>query len=139
MSPAQDPAFDPATVLDLVPTPNRAVRSERRGVALILWLPWQRPWWTRGLTRWLLPWRDERGFALDALGQEVWGACDGERSLEQIVETFAARHRLRFHEARIAVLQFLRVLVERKLVALVVPAGRASGTTVAGSEASVRP
>jgi len=56
---------------------------------------------------------------LDALGRQVFVACDGSRTTEQIVEEFAERHRLRFHEARLSVLTFLRSLVERNLVALV--------------------
>ncbi len=115
-------AFDPESLLDAVPTPNAAVRVERRGDALVLWVPLRQRWWTRGVCRWLLPLRTEKGYALDALGQEVWAACDGDRSLERIVEDFARRHRLRFHEARVAVLTFLRTLVERRLVALVGPA-----------------
>lgn len=120
-APARD-AFDAEALLDAVPTPNAAVRAERRGDAVVLWVPLQRRWYNQGAFRWLLPLRGEKGYALDRLGQEVWEACDGERTLERIVEDFARRHRVRFHEARVAVLTFLRTLVERRLVALVGPA-----------------
>lgn len=121
------PPLDPACVLDAVPTPNVLVRGERRGTTLVLWRPRPRTWWS-GLAALLLPWRDQKGFALDALGEEVWSACDGERSFEHIIEAFAERHRLRFHEARVPVAQFVRVLVERDLLSLVTPEGsRASG------------
>ncbi len=124
-------AFDSDALLDAVPTPNAAVRAERRGAAIVLWVPLQRRWWNRGVFRWLWPLREEKGYALDRLGQEVWEACDGARPLERIVEDFARRHRLRFHEARVAVLTFLRTLVERRLVALVGPA--AAGAAAPGS------
>jgi hypothetical protein len=119
VSTAGNATLEPEAVLDLVPTPNEAVRAERRGGALVLWVPLERPWWTRGALRLLLPLREARGFELDALGEEVWSSCDGERTLERIIEDFAARHRIRFHEGRVAVLTFLRSLVERRLIALV--------------------
>ena len=113
--------LDQSQLLDAVPVHNHAVRAERRANALLLWVPIQRRRWMLGPLSWLLPFRDEKGIALDALGQEVWQACDGKRRLEEIIEQFAEHHQLRFHEARLSVLQFFRSLVERNLVALVVP------------------
>jgi hypothetical protein len=112
------PTVDPARLLDLVPAANRAVRVERHGDQVVLFVPIRRRWWMHGPLSWLLPFRNEKGVALDRLGREVWEACNGERTLEQIVELFAERHRLRFHEARLSVTQFLRSLVERNLVIL---------------------
>lgn len=110
---------DPATLLDLVPVANGALRREQRGTRLILWVPIRRRWWMGPPLRWLLPFRSEKGVELDALGQQVFGACDGTRTTEQIIAEFAECHRLRFHEARLSVLSFLKSLSERKLVALV--------------------
>jgi hypothetical protein len=121
MKPALKGQLDQSQLLDAVPTHNQAVRSERRANALLLWVPIRRRGWMLGPLRWLLPFRDEKGIALDAVGQEVWQACDGKRRLEEIIEQFAEHHQLRFHEARLSVLQFVRSLVQRNLVALVVP------------------
>lgn len=115
-------SVDAGQVLDLVPTRNRAVREVMRAGALVLYTPVVWSWWLR-LLSWLLPLRRERGFALDALGEEVWRACDGERTVESIVEAFAARHRVRFHEARQAVLAFLKMLAERNLIAMLLERG----------------
>lgn len=101
------------------PTRNAAVRAERRGDALVLFVPLRQRWWNAGPVAWLLPMRRERGVALDTLGQEVWQACDGQRDLETMVEDFADRHRLGFHEARLTVMRFLRMLAQRKLLVLV--------------------
>jgi hypothetical protein len=111
--------FDPALLLLTVPAANGAVRAEPSGDGLLLWVPVRRRWWMGPPLGWLLPFRAERGIALDAIGREVWGACDGQRTTEQIIEAFAARHRLRFHEARLSVLTFLKSLVERNLIVLV--------------------
>lgn len=125
--------------LAAVPTPNGAVREQpphpasprsadrepeaaraaERGVTLFV--PLRRRWWSRGPVGWLLPLRTRRGVALDALGTRVWRACDGQRSVGQIVHDFADRQNLGFHEARLLVSTFLRQLTERSLLVLVFP------------------
>ena len=119
--PAETPLL-PARVLSAKPTRNSAVRVQSTTGGVVLFVPVARPAWLRVLS-WALPLRREKGFALDSLGQEVWLACDGSRSFEAIVLEFAARHQLRFHEARAMVAEFIRTLGERNLVALVVPGG----------------
>jgi hydroxyacyl-ACP dehydratase HTD2-like protein with hotdog domain len=116
-----EPQLDHTRLLDAVPRRNDAVRVEPRGAGLLLWVPLQRRWWTRGVFEWLLPLRKEKGIELDALGREVWEACDGQTTLEAIVESFAQHHRLRFHEARLSVGAFLALLLERRLMVMEVP------------------
>jgi hypothetical protein len=111
-----------AQLLEAVPTPNRAVRCETRGDSVLLWVPLRQRWWLQRTFGWLLPVRREKGISLDRIGSEVWRACDGEQTVEQIVAAFAGRHQLRFHEARAAVSEFLGSLVTRNLLVLVVPA-----------------
>jgi hypothetical protein len=115
------PALDPARLLDLVVVRNAAVRTEERAGQLVLWVPIEQRWWMGPPLSWLLPFRKEKGVELDALGREVFSECDGERRLEEIIERFAERHRVRFHEARQSVVHFLSLLFERKLVTLRVP------------------
>jgi Coenzyme PQQ synthesis protein D (PqqD) len=117
---ASKSALEQSRVLSTTPTQNSAVRVQATAKGVVLFVPVSQPAWLRALA-WALPLRREKGFALDALGKEVWLACDGSRSFEAIVVEFAARHQLRFHEARALVAQFVRTLSERKLVALVVP------------------
>jgi hypothetical protein len=117
--------IDHGQLLDAVPTVNRALRSEWKDGALVLWVPLRQRWWFH-LLGWLLPLRKERGIELDETGREVWLACDGERRLEQIIEEFADRHQLKFHEARLCIVAFLRSLAERNLLALVVPVSGAA-------------
>jgi Coenzyme PQQ synthesis protein D (PqqD) len=108
-------------MLDAVPVRNEAVRSETAAGELVLRVPLEPRWYLCPPVTWLLPVRRERAVALDRLGEEVWRACDGERTVEQIVEAFAARHHLRFHEARLSVMRFLQDLTRRGLVVMVVP------------------
>jgi hypothetical protein len=112
------PAVAPEVLLSLVPGQNQAIRVDVCDEGLIVWTKIRKRWWMGPPFGWFLPFRSEKGVALDGLGREVFEACDGQRSLESIIEEFAARHRLRFHEARISVTTFLRWLVERKVIYL---------------------
>lgn len=114
---------DPARLLEMVPILNRAVRTERTGRALMVYVPIRQRWWMKRPFRWVFPYREERGYALDQLGQEVWRACDGQRNIEEIVDRFARHHEIGFHEARAMILQFLQTLLQRNLVVLVMPEG----------------
>lgn len=113
-------AIDPDQLLDAVPVTNQSVRLEMRDDGMIVFLPLQRRWWMQPPFSWLMNYRTERGLALDSLGREVYEACDGQSTVESIIEAFAQRHQVRFHDARLSVLQFLRSLVQRNAVALVV-------------------
>jgi hypothetical protein len=115
-----------AQLLAAGPTPNSAVRCEARSDSVVLWVPLRQRWWLQRSLGWLLPVRREKGISLDRVGSEVWRACDGESTVEQIVVGFAERHQLRFHEARAAVSEFLGTLVTRNLLVLVVPASVAA-------------
>lgn len=108
-------------LLDAVAYANEAVREERRQGHLVLHVPIRKTWFNRPPISWILSYREERGFAVDQLGQFVWEACDGKQTVEQIIENFANLHQLRFHEARLAVTRFLQTLVERGLVVIVLP------------------
>jgi hypothetical protein len=45
--------------------------------------------------------------------------CDGKRTVEQMVDFFAAKYELSFHEARTAVSGHLKALVQRGALAMV--------------------
>jgi hypothetical protein len=122
MSPDINPSRSLATadLLDAVPVRNRAVECEREADSeLVLRVPLRRRWYMDPPVGWLFPFSRYRRVALDRLGKEVWQGCDGERTTESIVEGFAARHHLSFHEARLSVMQFLKDLTQRGLVVMV--------------------
>ena len=77
---------------------------------------------TTGLRRWLLriPERMERTIELDALGIDVLERCDGRTPVHDIVASMAESHQLDPLEAEQAVTAFLRMLIQRGVVAMVV-------------------
>jgi hypothetical protein len=114
-----DQSGEVGDILALVPGHNQAIRVELRDDGLIVWTRIQKRWWMGPPLGWLLPFRSEKGVALDVIGREVFEACDGKRSLECIIEEFAQRHRVRFYEAKQSVVTFVRWLLERKIIYLV--------------------
>ena len=109
----------PEKLLGGVPYRNRRVTLEENENGAVLWAPLRRRWWMRAPFNWIMSFSDKKGFRLDPVGLEVWKACDGERTIQQIINDFSREHRVSFHEARIAVMQFVQTLAKRELVAVV--------------------
>lgn len=109
-------------MLDAVPVRNERVRREAKGdEATVVFVPVRRRWYMGPPLSWLMSFSRERGVQLDKLGMEVWESCDGKRTTEEVIEEFAGRHHLTFHEARLSVMSFLRDLTRRGLVVMVRP------------------
>ena len=109
-----DTRFASAELLEAVPVPNTLTVVESADEReLVLSVPLQRRWYMGPPVSWVLPFSKCRRIALDRYGMEVWRECDGMRTAERIVERFANRHRLGFHEARMSVLTFMRELTRR--------------------------
>jgi hypothetical protein len=107
-------------MLAAVPVQNRSAECAKDTEnELHLRVPLRRRWYMSAPFSWAFPFRTHRGFSLDRLGREVWKACDGTRCVEEIVETFASKHHLSFHEARTAVSEFLKSLTQRGLIVIV--------------------
>ncbi|HUX03266.1 MAG: PqqD family protein [Phycisphaerae bacterium] len=112
-------ALTRSDLLDAVPVRNEKVSVEKgSGGGLVLGVPLRERWYMKPPIGWVMPFSRRRRVALDRLGMAVWETCDGRRTVEEVVEAFAARHHLTFHEARVSVEQFLRELVRRGLVVL---------------------
>jgi len=115
-----------ARMLRAVPVRNRAARVREHGEGLRITVQRRPPRWLVPPIRWVIRLRPEHTTELDGLGRRLWEDCDGQRSMEDLVEAFAARERLTFHEARVALTAQLRSLVERGAMALVYPEDEAA-------------
>ena len=117
-----------AGLLRARPVRNAAVEIERAETGVYLRIANVRPAWHRAPVSWVVPWRSHKRLALDALGAEIWRRCDGKTAVLELVHDFAKEHRVTFHEARVAVSQYLRTLIERGLIAM-----------AGGGEAALKP
>ena len=109
-----------ASFLQAVPYANEAMEVTRRsdGGSLVS-VPIPRPKYLVPPLTWLLPFSRQRRVELDQVGASVLGMCDGKRTVESMIEKFAADHKLSFREAQLPVTEFLRQLAQRGLVAIV--------------------
>jgi hypothetical protein len=63
----------------------------------------------------------ERRVLLEGIGSQVWELCDGEHSVAQMIGWLAEKHKLDPREAELSLVQYLRTLGKRKLIAFAVP------------------
>jgi len=91
----------------------------REGGAVVS-VPMRRPSWMVPPLSWVFPFSSHRRVQLDRVGLGVLDLCDGLRTVEGIIEQFAADNKLSYREAQLPVTQFMRMLLQRGLVAAVV-------------------
>jgi hypothetical protein len=101
-----------------IPCPNGTITVEKMDDGVLVSVPLQKRWWVRPPVTWIFPISSHRRVQLDAVGSWVLALCDGKRNVEQVIEQVMKKHQLSFHEARSSVLQFIRMLNERGVVAL---------------------
>jgi hypothetical protein len=107
-------------VLTSVPFVNEAMKLDlRKDGSAIASIPMQKPRYLVPPFSWLLPYSSHKRVELDRLGIAVLGLCDGKRRVEEIIEVFAREHLLSWRESQICVVQFLRQIVERRLIVIV--------------------
>ncbi len=70
---------------------------------------------------WLVRAPEFKRVSLDRIGTEVWRLCDGKHRVEEVVDRFAEAHDLTFHEARVAVTGYMKSLIQRGVLAIVLP------------------
>lgn len=83
------------------------------------------PYRPSGYQKWLLriPDTATRKIELDAVGVEVFDMCDGKTAVRQITRRFAKQHQVDLHEAEMAVVTFIRTMMRKGLVSMVVDKG----------------
>jgi hypothetical protein len=94
-----------------------AVRREEKDGKLYVTVQFLRPWWQRALGA-----HDhcERTFGLDTYGRRVYECCNGKRTVDHIVRRFARETHISVPEAETAVTTFMKTLIAKGLVAMVV-------------------
>jgi hypothetical protein len=108
----------PEQMLRCIPCQNQAMRMQPEPGGALVTVPLRRAWWARAPLTWVFPISRERRIQLDSVGSAVLGLCDGRRTVEDVIDSVMQQHHLTFQEARVAVMQFIRLLTERGVVAL---------------------
>ena len=101
------------------PVRNAAARVEEQpDDRVIVYVKQKRPGFLVPPLSWIVPYKRERRAFLDRVGTRLWRMCDGEHTVEDIVDAFRGQYRLTFHESRAAVSGYLKLLIERGVVAI---------------------
>ena len=101
------------------PIRNRAAGVEERADGSVrVTVRKHRPLFLTPPLSWIIRTRQVRRYDVDRIGARVWRLCDGNHTVEAIIDEFAAAYRLSFHEARVAVTSFIRNLVQRGAVVM---------------------
>ena len=108
------------SMLESRPCPNAAaaVAPQPDGTVRITVQLKKTKWIMPPLSWFIRPSRQRRYHLQDRVAVTIWGLCDGRRSVEAIVDEFAQRYSLTFHEARAAVTEYLKTLIQRGIVAV---------------------
>ncbi|MBU1693545.1 MAG: PqqD family protein [Verrucomicrobia bacterium] len=89
-----------------------------RGGEVSIAVPTRRPGWLIPPISWIVHPPATRMLLLDALGVEVWTLCNGERTVEAVINAFAVANGLTFHEARVSVTAYLKSLLQQGALAM---------------------
>ncbi len=68
------------------------------------------------VVKWLKP-PSHRRVELDEVGSFVWELCDGQRTIETIVQQTSKHYKMHRREAEVSVTSFLQMLHERNFIA----------------------
>jgi len=106
-------------LLKAIPQRNRAAKFEELSDGVLVTVPLARRWWLRPPLTWIFAVSPCRRVQLDSMGAWVLSCCDGRRQIEDVIEQVMKQYKLSFLESRAAVLQFMKMLTERGVVAVV--------------------
>jgi hypothetical protein len=107
-------------LLAAIPLRNESVRQDSETATSVrVYVPLRKKWFMQPPFSWLFRFSKERVIELDSLGLEVWRMCDGTSTVEKIITLFANNHKLTFHESRLSVMEFLRLLTRRGIIVIV--------------------
>lgn len=107
-----------AAAMDAVPHPMTGIRiSEEEDGAIKVGLKLESTKWQK---RFGAPPEYERQYVLDPLGREVLEACDGTAPVRAIAQEFARHHKVSIPEAEISVTTFLKTLMAKGIIRMVV-------------------
>jgi len=77
--------------------------------------------WKGKLLSWVFYIPKERRIILEGIGAEVWEMCDGEHSVTQMIALLVKKYKLSPREAEASLVEYLRRLGKRKLIAFALP------------------
>lgn len=115
----------------------REQRDPDRPAVALLQVPRRKDRWGNFVAKMMkLP--DYRKLELDEIGSDVWEMCDGTMNVEALTKAVCAKYHLNRRQGETSVTAYLRMLAERRLVALKSGSGTGKKTAAGTAEKSPR-
>ena len=114
---------------------SREVRDEDRPALMLLQVPRRSDRWGNVLARiFQLP--ESRKIELDEMGSDVWEMCDGTLTVDALTRAVCAKYHLNRRQGEASVTAYMRMLAERRLLAL--KTGRRAAPAESGNQSKGR-
>jgi hypothetical protein len=109
-------------MLRAIPVHNDAARIEylQEKHSARISVPAVKPKWMVAPVTWFVRFRSRKEYDLDCIGLFVWDRCTGSSTVEQIIDVFAKQYVLTFHESRVAVTEYITLLIKRGILAIMI-------------------
>lgn len=106
--------------MNAVPIRNPLLQWRRDEDDCIIVAMERREDWVGQAMEWLFMVPPKRKVELDDVGSTVWEACDGENTVNDIVEIVADEYKLSRREVEMSLTKYLRTLGQRKMVGFMI-------------------
>ncbi len=130
---------DRKLVLRALPVRNRLLEwAEDEQQLVTLRVPKRQGRWFRLLER-VVSVPEHRQVLLDEVGSDVWRLCDGETSIDAMIQALAKKYRLNRREVEVSLSLYLKQLAKRGYVGLLAPAEGTQGLQSASASQAGKP
>jgi len=117
------PTLSREQALAAIPVPNPTVTASRDDDGHVLLTLRRQHNWRTGLLSVLFRVPKQKVIELDDRGSFVWNLSDGQTTVRQVIDTYRQRYsadRRNWKEAELQVVQFLRMLAQKRLIAMAI-------------------
>jgi hypothetical protein len=111
-------------MLNSRPARNEAVEWERNDDGEVRITVMRQETWKIRLLSKLFYIPRKRSITLDEVGTEVWQMCNGRTSVGQMIEALSVTHKLNRKEAEVSLLEYLKILAQRRFVGFLIDGDR---------------
>jgi len=89
-------------------------------LGLLIKVPIRKKWYIKLIEIIAFNSKSHRALQLDSLGVVVYKECNGNNTLENIIDKISEMFCLTFHESRLIIMQFLESLIQNGVIAVLV-------------------
>jgi len=70
---------------------------------------------------------ETKKLVLDKMGSRIWEMCDGEHTVQDLIDMLVCEYKLRRREAEVSLIEYLKKLIKKGLIVLLPPKEKLGG------------